>query len=47
MPILWNEKSYSVWALDQTENNKTKASTILGIDRVSLWRRLNRCGLED
>ncbi len=42
-----NEKSYIAWVLDQVGNNKTKASGILGIDRVSLWRKLRRYGLEE
>ena len=42
-----NEKSYIAWILDQAGNNKTKAAAILGIDRVSLWRKLRRYDLED
>ncbi len=42
-----NEKSYIAWVLDQVGNNKTKAAGILGIDRVSLWRKLRRYGLEE
>jgi transcriptional regulator with PAS, ATPase and Fis domain len=42
-----NEKSYIAWILDQVGNNKTKAAAILGIDRVSLWRKLRRYDLED
>lgn len=42
-----NEKSYIAWVLDQVGNNKTKAASILGIDRVSLWRKLRRYNLED
>lgn len=42
-----NEKSYIAWVLDQAGNNKTKAAAILGIDRVSLWRKLRRYNLED
>jgi transcriptional regulator with PAS, ATPase and Fis domain len=36
------ERSYIEWVLDQTEGNKTKAAEILGIDRVSLWRKLKK-----
>jgi DNA-binding NtrC family response regulator len=42
-----NEKSYIAWILDQTGNNKTRAAAILGIDRVSLWRKLRRYDLEE
>jgi DNA-binding NtrC family response regulator len=36
------ERSYIEWVLDQTDGNKTKAAEILGIDRVSLWRKLKK-----
>ena len=39
------ERSYIEWVLDQTEGNKTKAAEILGIDRVSLWRKLKKYAL--
>jgi DNA-binding protein Fis len=32
--------------LAQTKGNRTKAAEILGVDRVSLWRKLKRYGLE-
>jgi DNA-binding NtrC family response regulator len=37
-----NEKEYIAWVLDQANSNKTRAAEILGIDRVSLWRKLKR-----
>ncbi len=40
-----NEKAYIAWVLEQTEDNKTRAAEILGIDRVSLWRKLKRYGM--
>jgi transcriptional regulator with PAS, ATPase and Fis domain len=40
-----NEKTYIAWVLEQTEDNKTRAAEILGIDRVSLWRKLKRYGM--
>lgn len=40
------EKNYIKWILEKTEGNKTKAAKIMGIDRVSLWRKLKRFGLE-
>lgn len=40
------ERSYIEWVLEQTGGNKTKAAEILGIDRVSLWRKLKKTGPE-
>ena len=40
------EKKYIKWVLDHTGWNKTKAADILNIDRVSLWRKIKRYGLE-
>jgi DNA-binding NtrC family response regulator len=40
-----NEKEYISWVLNQVNGNKTKAAEILGIDRVSLWRKLKRYDL--
>jgi len=40
------EAKYIRWVLDQTGWNKTKAAQILRIDRVSLWRKINRYKLE-
>ncbi|UCD89803.1 MAG: sigma-54-dependent Fis family transcriptional regulator [Desulfobacterales bacterium] len=40
------EKNYIKWVLDKCEGNKTKAAKIMGIDRVSLWRKIKRFGLE-
>jgi DNA-binding NtrC family response regulator len=37
-----NEKEYIDWVVKQVNGNKTKAAEILGIDRVSLWRKLKR-----
>jgi DNA-binding NtrC family response regulator len=41
-----NEQEYISWVLKQTQGNKTKAAEMLGIDRVSLWRKLKRYDLE-
>jgi DNA-binding NtrC family response regulator len=41
------EESYIRWVLSEAGNNKTLASQILGIDRVSLWRKLKKYGLEE
>ena len=40
-----NEKEYISWVVNQVNGNKTKAAEILGIDRVSLWRKLKRYDL--
>jgi DNA-binding NtrC family response regulator len=36
------EAKYIRWVLDRTGQNKTKAAEVLGIDRVSLWRKIKR-----
>ncbi|RLB36383.1 MAG: sigma-54-dependent Fis family transcriptional regulator [Deltaproteobacteria bacterium] len=41
------EKEYISWILTKTKGNKTKAAEILGIDRVSLWRKLKKYKLEE
>ncbi len=41
------EKRYILEVLDEVEGNKSKAAKILDIDRVSLWRKIKRYGLED
>ncbi len=40
-----HEKRYIQDVLEEVEGNKSKAARILGIDRVSLWRKLKRYGL--
>lgn len=42
-----HEKNYILDVLDETEGNKSKAAKILNIDRVSLWRKIKRYGLDD
>jgi DNA-binding NtrC family response regulator len=41
-----HEKQYILEVLDEVEGNKSAAVKILGIDRVSLWRKIKRYGLE-
>jgi DNA-binding NtrC family response regulator len=41
------EKAYIKWVLKEVGDNKTVAAQILGIDRVSLWRKLKKYGLEE
>jgi transcriptional regulator with PAS, ATPase and Fis domain len=40
------EKRYIQWVLEKNEGNKTQAAKVMGIDRVSLWRKLKRYGIE-
>ncbi len=40
------EKDYIRWVLEEAGGNQTQAAQILGIDRVSLWRKLKRYELE-
>jgi two-component system response regulator HydG len=40
------EQSYIGWILKETGFNKTEAAKALGIDRVSLWRKIKKLGLE-
>ncbi len=41
------ELAYIKWVLKEVSGNKTLASQVLGIDRVSLWRKLKKYGLEE
>lgn len=40
------EKDYIRWVLQEANSNQTLAAQMLGIDRVSLWRKLKRYELE-
>ena len=40
------EKSYIEWILKETGYNKTAAAKALGIDRVSLWRKIKKLEIE-
>jgi len=40
------EKNYILWVLDKCDWNKTKSAKIMNIDRVSLWRKMKRLGIE-
>jgi DNA-binding NtrC family response regulator len=40
------EKSYIEWVLKEKGENRTEAAKELGIDRVSLWRKLKKLGLQ-
>ncbi len=45
--LVEQEIRYIKRVLEETEGNKTLAASILGIDRVSLWRKIKRFGLDD
>jgi len=42
VPLAEHERQYILKVLEMTKGNKTKAAKILGIDRVSLWRKLKK-----
>ncbi len=46
IPLSEHEKDYIEQVLEYTNGNKTAAARILDIDRVSLWRKLNRYNIE-
>jgi transcriptional regulator with PAS, ATPase and Fis domain len=41
------ESNYIKWVLREVGGNKALAARTLGIDRVSLWRKLKRMGMEE
>jgi DNA-binding NtrC family response regulator len=41
------ERHYIKRVLEQTGGNKTRAAEVLGIDRVSLWRKIKKYSLEE
>lgn len=41
------ENEYIKWVLEEVGWNRTLAAQILGIDRVSLWRKLKKMGLSE
>ena len=41
------ERSYIQWVLKEVGENKTEAAKYLGIDRVSLWRKLKKLGIDE
>jgi len=41
------ERAYIEWVLKEHGENKTLAAQALGIDRVSLWRKIKKYELED
>ena len=45
--LVEREADYIRFVLDRCDQNRTRAAKILGIDRVSLWRKLKKYGMED
>ncbi|MCB1873028.1 MAG: sigma-54-dependent Fis family transcriptional regulator [Gammaproteobacteria bacterium] len=45
--LVEREAEYIRYVLESCEENRTRAAKILGIDRVSLWRKLKKYGLEE
>ncbi len=41
------EREYILWVLEEAHGNQTLAAQMLGIDRVSLWRKLKRFSGEE
>ncbi len=41
------EVDYIRYVLERSGQNRTQAAKILGIDRVSLWRKLKKYGMEE
>jgi transcriptional regulator with PAS, ATPase and Fis domain len=41
------ERAYIGWVLKEVDGNRSRAAAILGIDRVSLWRKLKRYRIGD
>ncbi|MCK5350187.1 MAG: sigma-54-dependent Fis family transcriptional regulator, partial [Desulfobacula sp.] len=44
--ILPNEKSQLIKALKKTNGNQTKAAKILNINRVTVWNRMKKYGID-
>jgi DNA-binding NtrC family response regulator len=44
--LVEQERNYIRWVLEKFDGNKTQASSAMGIDRVSLWRKMKRFGIE-
>jgi len=42
IPLQDQERDYILWVLEEANGNQTLAAQMLGIDRVSLWRKLKK-----
>ncbi len=45
--LIEREADYIRFVLERSAQNRTRAAKILGIDRVSLWRKLKKYGMDD
>ncbi len=45
--LVEREADYIHYVLERSGQNRTRAAKILGIDRVSLWRKLKKYGMEE
>ena len=45
--LVKREADYIRYVLERSGQNRTRAAKILGIDRVSLWRKLKKYGMEE
>lgn len=43
--LVEQEQRYIRWVMEKCDGNKTRAAATMGIDRVSLWRKLKRYGI--
>jgi DNA-binding NtrC family response regulator len=43
--LIEQEQRYIRWVMEKYGGNKTQAAAVMGIDRVSLWRKLKRYGI--
>ena len=41
------ERAYILWVLQAEGGNKTRAAEVLGIDPSTLYRKLNRYGIDE
>ncbi len=47
IPLEEQERDYILWVLEEAHGNQTLAASMLGIDRVSLWRKLKRYEIKE
>jgi len=45
--LVEREADYIQYVLNRSGQNRTRAAKVLGIDRVSLWRKLKKYGMAE